>query len=547
MALAGRAYVEMGVTGQAAFKAAFAQMQLSVRQFQAGIQKIGGTAFRGVIGSLTTMRRMMGSLIGQATALGAAFGLSVGIKDAIDNASRLEETLNRFDSVFGRLSDQQKKWAEDFASRVGRSKTEVLGFMASTQGIAIPLGLNEQDAVRMSQTLTQLSYDIASATNVSDPQAFEAVKKAILGETEAIKGLDVILNEATVSAELFAQGIKPTEATEAQKAMARYNLILENSKSMHGDLERSLFGFANQLKALQAAWVDTSTAIGAAFLPYATVLLNYFSQLLNSLGLNAMAADNTGKVFSLLGEATQYITKPLDLVIRGFNLLRGSLAFVVGMAASLTKTFVELFRLLVNNPLTRGMFGEDFIRQVDTVFAAVQQTAVDVMDKQREAMSQSFDIATQPGDLGETALQQFTAKMQEMKAKFDAQVEAAKRAREEKLAEQDQITVEGGQQAADAISGAFKTFSKEALAAYAAPVKPAEVQETEAAVREAGDRAVQLASPQALEATAVGTFEKFRENAMNQQIVLQKQQAAFLQQIVRVLKDPQTAIMEFTT
>ena len=59
MAFAGRAYVEMGVTGQAAFKAAFAQMQYSVRQFQAGIQKIGGTAFRGVIGSLTTMRRMM--------------------------------------------------------------------------------------------------------------------------------------------------------------------------------------------------------------------------------------------------------------------------------------------------------------------------------------------------------------------------------------------------------------------------------------------------------------------------------------------------------
>jgi len=179
------------------------------------------------------------------------------------------------------------------------------------------------------------------------------------------------------------------------------------------------------------------------------------------------------------------------------------------------------------------------------------------MDKNREVMMESFQIATQPGDLGETALQQFTSKMQEMKAKFDAQVEAAKRAREEKLAEQDQITVEGGQQAADAISGAFKTFSKEALAAYAAPPKPAEMQQTETEAKQAADRAVQLASPQALEATAVGTFEKFRENvgtfekfrenAMNQQIVLQKQQAAFLQQIVKVLKDPQTAIMEFTT
>jgi hypothetical protein len=547
MPFAGRAYVEMGVTGQAAFKAAFAQMQLSVRQFQAGIQKIGGTAFRGVIGSLTTMRRMMGSLIGQATALGAAFGLSVGIKDAIDNASRLEETLNKFNVVFGDLADSQRKWADSFAADMGRSRTEVMDFMSQAQSLIVPVGINQEQAAQMSTTLTQLSYDLASFHNATDPEAFEALRSALLGESEPMKRFGVIVNETAMKAELLKQGLDPTVATEAQKAMARYNIIISQTGQAQGDVERSSFSFANQLKSLQASWVDLSTAIGTAFLPYATVLLDYLRQLVSGLGLNAMAADNTGKVFSLLGEATQYITKPLDLVIRGFNLLRGSLAFVVGMAASATDVFVGLFRLLANNPLTRGLFGEDFVRQVDTIAAAVQQTAKDAMEKNREVMMDSFQIATQPGDLGETALQQFTSKMNEMKAKFDAQVEAAKQAREEKLAEQDQITVEGGQQAADAIAGAFKTFSKDALAAYAAPVKPAEVQETEAAVREAGDRAVQLASPQALEATAVGTFEKFRENAMNQQIVLQKQQAAFLQQIVRVLKDPQTAIMEFTT
>lgn len=547
MPFAGRAYVEMGVTGQAAFKAAFAQMQLSVRQFQAGIQKIGGTAFRGVIGSLTTMRRMMGSLIGQATALGAAFGLSVGIKDAIDNASRLEETLNKFNVVFGDLADSQRKWADSFAADMGRSRTEVMDFMSQAQSLIVPVGINQEQAAQMSTTLTQLSYDLASFHNATDPEAFEALRSALLGESEPMKRFGVIVNETAMKAELLKQGLDPTVATEAQKAMARYNIIISQTGQAQGDVERSSFSFANQLKSLQASWVDLSTAIGTAFLPYATVLLDYLRQLVSGLGLNAMAADNTGKVFSLLGEATQYLTKPLDLVIRGFNLLRGSLAFVVGMAASATDVFVGLFRLLANNPLTRGLFGEDFVRQVDTIAAAVQQTAKDAMEKNREVMMDSFQIATQPGDLGETALQQFTSKMNEMKAKFDAQVEAAKQAREEKLAEQDQITVEGGQQAADAISGAFKTFSKDALAAYAAPVKPAEVQETEAAVREAGDRAVQLASPQALEATAVGTFEKFRENAMNQQIVLQKQQAAFLQQIVRVLKDPQTAIMEFTT
>ncbi len=334
MAFAGRAYVEMGVTGQAAFKAAFAQMQSSVRQFQLGIQQVGASAFRGVIGSLTTMRRMMGSLIGQATALGAAFGLSVGIKDAIDNASRLEETLNKFNVVFGDLADSQRKWADSFAADMGRSRTEVMDFMSQAQSLIVPVGINQEQAAQMSTTLTQLSYDLASFHNATDPEAFEALRSALLGESEPMKRFGVIVNETAMKAELLKQGLDPTVATEAQKAMARYNIIISQTGQAQGDVERSSFSFANQLKSLQASWVDLSTAIGTAFLPYATVLLDYLRQLVSGLGLNAMAADNTGKVFSLLGEATQYITKPLDLVIRGFNLLRGSLAFVVGMAAS---------------------------------------------------------------------------------------------------------------------------------------------------------------------------------------------------------------------
>lgn len=546
MPFAGKAYVEMGVTGQAAFKAAFAQMQMSVRQFQAGIQRIGGTAFRGVIGSLTTMRRMMTSLIGQATALGAAFGLSVGLKNAIDDASELEQTLLKFNVVFGDNANQMRAWAETFSAEMKRSRGEIMQFMAKAQSIVIPFGIDEAQVNMMSQSLTRLAYDLASLHNVQDAEAFEAMMAALMGETEPMKRFGVVVNETAVKMELLNQGLELSKASEAQKVMARFNIILRNTQTAQGDLERSGDSFENKLKELQAAWKETSAAIGSAFLPYATIAIDYIRKLIAGLDLNATAADNTARVFNMLGNATEFVAGALDIGIRGFALFRGALSTIIGLAATAADMFLDLFRLLANNPITRTTFGDDFVNQIDSIAGDVQKTVQRVREENRQAALQAFDTLTSPENLGKSAIDSYRKQMEEVKAAYEKEVEANKKAREEKLAEANQVAESGGEAAADAIRGAFQMFDREALAAYSPAAAPKK-EEAQKEVKQAADRAVQVASPQSLEATAVGTFEKFRENAMNQQIALQRQQANFLQQIVRVLKDPQTAIMEFTT
>jgi hypothetical protein len=70
-------------------------------------------------------------------------------------------------------------------------------------------------------------------------------------------------------------------------------------------------------------------------------------------------------------------------------------------------------------------------------------------------------------------------------------------------------------------------------------------EDVSATARDATQQAVQLAQPQALEATSTAAFEKFRENAMNQQLVLERQQAAFLQKIAKALTNPAAAFVEF--
>jgi hypothetical protein len=544
---AGRAYVEMGVEGQAAFRRAFASMEAQIKKFSAQVQMVGRVGFGAIGNSLNMLSRMMRSLIGQATALGAAFGISVGITDAIRNASTLEETLNKFNVVFGQNARSMQAWGDQFAATMGRSRSEVLGFMADAQSLVIPMGVDPAAAAEMSRNLTQLSYDLASFHNAADVDAFEALRSAIVGESEPMKRFGVIVNETAMKAELLKQGLDPQTANDAQKAMARYNIILAGTAQAQGDVDRSSMSFANQLKALQAGWVEVSTAIGTAFLPYATMLIDMLKDLLVNLDLNATGVDNSARVFNLLGQTLAYVNTPLDIAIRAFHGLRAGLSFIIGMAASATDIFLGLFRVLVNNPLTRRTFGADVVQNIDNIAKEVQATVQRIRDENRDQMQTSLNELTNPDNLGQKALDQFRDQMSTLRSAYEAESKAQAANLADATEAQD-LTAEGTSKAADKVRATFEQFSGIDLMKAAAPGAEAVregAEDVSATARDATQQAVQLAQPQALEATSTAAFEKFRENAMNQQLVLERQQAAFLQKIAKALTNPAAAFVEF--
>jgi hypothetical protein len=547
---AGRAYVEMGVEGQAAFRRAFASMEAQIKKFSAQVQMVGRVGFGAMGSALGGIGRMLRSLTVQATALGAAVGVSFTVKNAIDQASTLEETLNKFRVIFGDSSDQMQAWGDQFAKQMGRSRSEVLQFMADSQALIVPLGLDPAVSQQMSKDLTRLAYDMGSFHKVTDIEAFNALQSALRGEADAIEKFGARVNEAAVSAELLKQGLNPKTATEAQKTMARYNLILVGTEKAQGDLARSSGSYANQQKALVAGWTDVATAIGTAFLPYATLAVNWLKELFNSFGLSATAADNSSRVFGMVGETMAYVTGPLDAAIRGFHALKAAMNFIVGMGASIINVFLDLFRVLANNPLTRGMFGEDAVQSLDKEAARIQARMVQVMETSKQAMFESFEKAVAPEDLGKNAIENFQRTMADMRATYEA--EAAKKAAELQASENAkklealtiQKTAEQAQEVADDLRDAISDESLQGLATGVDAARQGR-DEVTAAAQETTQQAVQLAQPQALEATSTAAFEKFRENAMNQQLVLERQQAAFLQKIAKALTNPAAAFVEF--
>tara|TARA_R110002073_G_scaffold20209_5_gene72807 strand:- start:11635 stop:14910 length:3276 start_codon:yes stop_codon:yes gene_type:complete len=177
-------------------------------------------------------------------------------------ASRLQETMSKFDVVFGDSADEMRKWSTLAADALGTSKREMEDMLGSMQDLLVPMGVVPDHASNMSATLSQLAVDLGSFNNVSTDKAFTDLMAAMTGSGEVMKKYGVILSETAVKQEILAMGMDPKTADNATKAQARLNIIMRGTTAAQGDAIRTADGFANQLKRLWAVVEDVSGAVG---------------------------------------------------------------------------------------------------------------------------------------------------------------------------------------------------------------------------------------------------------------------------------------------
>jgi hypothetical protein len=194
----------------------------------------------------------------------------IGIKAASD----MQETMSKFNTVFGANSEAVKKWGDEYGAQVGRSKQQIADFLAGNQDLFVPMGFDAKSAEAISKTLTTLAVDLGSFNNKADADVMGDLQAAMTGSGEVMKKYGVILSEAAVKQELVKQGMDPKNATEVQKAQARLNIILAGTTAAQGDAIRTSGGFANQMKALKASAWDAAGALGEAILPAVTSVLS---------------------------------------------------------------------------------------------------------------------------------------------------------------------------------------------------------------------------------------------------------------------------------
>ena len=243
---AGKAYIEMYLRDDK-LKQGLRSSQRALSRVKLGVAAVG-TAFTAMAG----------------IASGVAV---VALKKATDAAGDFAEAVSKFDTVFGDMSPDVKQWGEELASQLGIARREVFATLSGFQDLFVPLGIDSGGASEMSKTLTQLAVDLGSFNNLATADVVRDLQSAMTGSSETMKKYGVIVDQAAVKQRLLNMEIDPSKASNAEKAQARLQLIMESTTAAQGDALRTADSYNNQMKRFGASVEEASVKIGEKFLP----------------------------------------------------------------------------------------------------------------------------------------------------------------------------------------------------------------------------------------------------------------------------------------
>ena len=231
---------------------------------------------------ISKYRTLMGAFKSAANMMGSWF----------NESNEYIETLNLFKVTMGEGADEAYKYAESVQKLVGIDIKDWMQYQGVFKNLTSGFGVASEHANTMSQNLTQLSYDMASFFNTDVETAFDKLSSAMSGQVKGLREFGIDTTVATLQEYALARGIqtKVRNMTQAEKAMLRYNYIMEKSIIMRGDMARTLVTPANALRILNAQLTQMKRALGniisvlvARFIPYVQAMVKIITDAANAL------------------------------------------------------------------------------------------------------------------------------------------------------------------------------------------------------------------------------------------------------------------------
>jgi len=275
--------------------------------FDRGIQALRGGAgsvrgalggFKNAIGGVANSIFNLKNLIIGGLVAGAFYKLKQAIGEFTAVSSRAQETQSKFDVVFKHLAKEANAWADTTAKATKRSRTDIRGWMATLQDTFVPLGMTRQEAMSLSEQITQLGIDLGSFSNIDTADVMRDLTSAIVGNHETVRKFGIIIDEARLKSAAYAAGIANAgeELDAMQKVQARVKIIMASSTDAQGDAVRTADQWANSTRGLSAGWEDFKKRLGD-FITQSPAAGRLISMLGDKLGeLEQWVDKNSGAV-----------------------------------------------------------------------------------------------------------------------------------------------------------------------------------------------------------------------------------------------------------
>jgi hypothetical protein len=279
---------------------------------------------KGLAVAETRLRGWVGKASGMASiplSIGGAVGLGLAGRElfkAVQLASDLGETQSKVAQVFKDSTGAVSGFADEMASKFGLVKREVLD-AASAYGLILnATGMTADESAQLSIRLARVAADASSFYNIPMAEALEKIRSGIVGETEPMRALGVLLDEGAVKQYALANAIGGTTGAldTKQKTAVRAELILKGLATASGDLERTQDSLSNQQRKLSGEWENLQTQIGAELIPVAKEFVGLLREMSGAFGdlEGASAKASAGGLAGTVAAMRQMVGNTKDFV-----------------------------------------------------------------------------------------------------------------------------------------------------------------------------------------------------------------------------------------
>ncbi|EPF4505827.1 peptidoglycan DD-metalloendopeptidase family protein [Enterococcus faecalis] len=176
-------------------------------------------------------------------------------KSAFDAASDTNEALNKVEVAFGDNNKEVKKWSENTIDSIGLAQGTALDLAATYGDMSTSMGIGTKEAANMSTSLVDLAGDLASFKNIGIDRVNTALNGVFTGETEALKGLGIVMTQTNLEQFAMASGALQSSVDNskaAKNAMAREKAQDRLNKAIKKHGENSIEARDAQLKLTEA-------------------------------------------------------------------------------------------------------------------------------------------------------------------------------------------------------------------------------------------------------------------------------------------------------
>lgn len=225
--------------------------------------------------------------------------------DWMDLAIDRTEQLNLFNVVFknietngertfSELGKSATKFQYDLQEKFGTNITETFKYQGLFQSMGENVGIEDTYSSIMSETMTKLTYDLASLYNKSESTVAEALRAGVYaGQTKPLRSYGIDVTQTSMQPILDSLGISDRtikQMSQAEKEILRYLATLKQAKVAMGDMANTIESPSNQIKIFKQQLVEAKVALSNLFigtfakiLPYANALLMVVTQVAKAI------------------------------------------------------------------------------------------------------------------------------------------------------------------------------------------------------------------------------------------------------------------------